>query len=107
MVTFGKAEVYWPQNDEAQAKYGSLLGITSDAKAPAPGSIKPVFHAGVAVDAQLDVIVTPEANVGIKIGGGKLVGGKTLMDAQLTGYVTGDLSFQAHGDYDSSDNAFH
>ncbi|KAJ5816569.1 hypothetical protein N7447_008802 [Penicillium robsamsonii] len=33
----------------------------------------------------VDIIVTPEANVGIKIGGGKL----------------------AHGDYDSSDNAFH
>lgn len=29
------------------------------------------------------------------------------MDAQLTGYVEGDLSFQAHGDYDSTDNAFH
>ncbi|KAJ5880238.1 uncharacterized protein N7473_011291 [Penicillium subrubescens] len=29
------------------------------------------------------------------------------MDAQLSGYVNGDLSFQAHGDYDSSDNAFH
>jgi chitinase len=29
------------------------------------------------------------------------------MDAQLSGYVNGDLSFQAHGDYDSSVNAFH
>lgn len=29
------------------------------------------------------------------------------MDAQLSGYVNTDLSFQAHGDYDTSDNAFH
>lgn len=29
------------------------------------------------------------------------------MDAQLTGYVTGDLLFQAYGDYDSLDNAFY
>lgn len=60
----------------------------------------------MALDAQLDIIVTPEAHVGIKIGGGKLVGGATLMDAQLTGYVMGDLSFQAHGDYDTTGNEF-
>ncbi|GLA13200.1 hypothetical protein AnigIFM62618_009730 [Aspergillus niger] len=28
------------------------------------------------------------------------------MDAQLTGYVMGDLSFQAHGDYDTTGNEF-
>ncbi|OQE10109.1 hypothetical protein PENFLA_c093G00176 [Penicillium flavigenum] len=38
---------------------------------------------------------------------GKIVAGKTLMNAQLSGYVNTDLSFQAHGDYDTSDNAFH
>lgn len=105
-LNFGKAEVYWPQNDDAKDQYETLLGLKSTTAAPAPGSIEPVFEAGVAVDAQLDVLVTPEANVGIKIGGGKLVGGATLMDAQLTGYVMGDLSFQAHGDYDNTKNAF-
>ncbi|KAI3068615.1 CAZyme family GH18 [Aspergillus niger] len=103
---FGKAEVYWPQNDDAKDKYETLLGLQSDVQAPAPGSVEPVFEAGVALDAQLDIIVTPEAHVGIKIGGGKLVGGATLMDAQLTGYVIGDLSFQAHGDYDTTGNEF-
>lgn len=53
-------------------------------------------YPGVELDAQLDVIVTPEANVGIKIGGGSLVSA-TIMDAQLTGYVMGNLSFQASG----------
>jgi chitinase len=106
-MSFGKAEVFWPQDDEVQEKYTNLLGLESKTSAPAPGEIEPVFHAGVAVDAQIDVIITPQANMGIKIGGGKLVAGKTLMDAQLSGYVNGDLSFQAHRDYDSSDNAFH
>ncbi|CBF89323.1 hypothetical protein AN0517.2 [Aspergillus nidulans FGSC A4] len=105
-LTFGKAEVYWPQNDDAKDQYETLLGLESDTAAPAPGSIEPRFEAGVAVDAQLDILVTPEANIGIKIGGGKLVGGATLMDAQLTGYVMGDLSFQAHGDYDTASNSF-
>ncbi|KAF7587601.1 hypothetical protein BBP40_007000 [Aspergillus hancockii] len=95
-LSFGKAEVYWPQSDDAKDQYETLLGVKSDPKGPAPGTIKPVFEAGVAVDAQLDILVTPEANIG----------GATLMDAQLTGYVTGDLSFQAHSDYDTTSNTY-
>lgn len=83
------------------------MGLESETSTPAPGSLEPVFEAGVALDAQLDIIVTPEAHIGIKIGGGNLVGGATLMDAQLTGYVMGDLSFQADGDYDTTSNDFH
>ncbi|KAJ5372784.1 hypothetical protein N7517_004790 [Penicillium concentricum] len=101
-MSFGKAEIFWPQDDDLQEKYASLLGLESKTKSPAPGTIEPVFHAGVAVDAQIDVLITPQASIGIK-----LVAGKTLMDAQLSGYVETDLSFQAHGDYDTSDNAFH
>ncbi|KAL4923139.1 uncharacterized protein BDV17DRAFT_296638 [Aspergillus undulatus] len=103
-LSFGKAEVYWPQNDDSKAEYEKLLGLESDTRSPAPYSVEPVLRAGVAVDAQLDIIVTPEANVGIKIGGGKLVGAATLMDAQLTGYVEGDLLFKAHADYNTDDN---
>jgi chitinase len=105
-LSFGKAEVYWPQSDDAKDQYETLLDVKSDPKGPAPGTIKPVFEAGVAVDAQLDILVTPEASIGIKIGGGTLVGGATLMDAQLTGYVMGDLSFQAHSDYDTTSNTY-
>lgn len=39
----------------------------------------------------------PEANVGIKIGGGKLVAGVTIVNAQISGYVKAILSFQASG----------
>ncbi|KAJ5194865.1 uncharacterized protein N7498_008303 [Penicillium cinerascens] len=106
-MSFGKAEVFWPQDEDVQEKYTNTLGLESKTESPSPGEVEPVFHAGLGVDAQIDVVITPQANVGIKIGGGSLVGGKTLMDAQLSGYVDTDLSFQAHGDYDTSDNAFH
>ncbi|KAB8237919.1 uncharacterized protein BDW43DRAFT_306620 [Aspergillus alliaceus] len=82
------------------------FGKAERTKGPAPGTVKPVFEAGAIVDAQLDILVTPEANIGLKIGGGTLVGSATLMDAQLTGYVTGDLSFQAHSDYDTTINTY-
>ncbi|KAJ5505938.1 hypothetical protein N7453_004895, partial [Penicillium expansum] len=90
------------------ALFGSLdAGAKIKTESPAPGTVEPVFHAGVAVDAQIDILITPQASIGIKIGGGKIVTGKTLMDVQLSGYMDTDLSFQAHGDYDTSDNAFH
>ncbi|KAJ0414559.1 hypothetical protein BJY00DRAFT_318644 [Aspergillus carlsbadensis] len=103
-VSVGKAEVYWPQNKDAKDEYKELLGLKSGTQSPGPFSVKPVFKASVAVNAQLDIEITPEASIGIKIGGGKLVGGTTIMDAQLHGYFIGDLSFQAHGDYSTSTN---
>ncbi|KAI1104572.1 putative bacteriodes thetaiotaomicron symbiotic chitinase [Jackrogersella minutella] len=104
-LNFGKAEVYWP-SDAAESKSAQqLLGLDNTVRKPAPDTIAPTFEAGVEIDAQLDVIVTPEANIGIKIGGGSLV--KTpIMDAQLTGYVMGDLSFQASGQADTKTGVF-
>ncbi|KAL8706621.1 MAG: hypothetical protein Q9201_000368 [Fulgogasparrea decipioides] len=90
---FGKAEVYWPQDDSSSDKYQTLLGVKSDPSAQSKDLIEPTFDAKVRVDAQIDVKVTPEANMGLKIGG-KISGG-SLVDAQLVGYVNTSLSFQA------------
>ncbi|KAJ5732794.1 hypothetical protein N7493_004275 [Penicillium malachiteum] len=106
-LKFGKAEVYWPERDDAKDKYETLLSLSSEATAPSGRNVEPVFKAGVAVDAALDVIITPEAHIGIKIGGGTLVGSATLIDAQLFGFVEADLNFRAHADLSSSDQAFH
>ncbi|KAK8050311.1 chitinase A1, partial [Apiospora phragmitis] len=102
---FGKAEVYWPSNAAESESAQQLLGLDSKAEKPDLGTIAPTFEAGVEIDAQLDIIVTPEANVGIKIGGGSLVSA-TIMDAQLTGFVKGDLSFQASGSGTSQQGSF-
>lgn len=59
-MSFGKAEVYWPQNDKAKDKYEKLVGIESKSNIPSPGSVAPTFEVGVAVDGQIDVLVTPE-----------------------------------------------
>jgi hypothetical protein len=104
-LNFGKAEVYWPEDDDASRKYEQLVGLSSRTMRPDPSTIAPTFEAGVRLDAQLDVIVTPQANIGIKIGGGSLVS-TTIMDAHLSGYVTGDLSFQASGDVTTGTGAF-
>ncbi|KAL8990145.1 MAG: hypothetical protein Q9169_008197, partial [Polycauliona sp. 2 TL-2023] len=93
-VNFGKAEVYWPQDDAASDKYQTLLGLNADPSAADKDLITPTFDAKVRVDAALDINVTPEANMGLRVGG-KISGGTALVDAQLVGYVNSTLRFSA------------
>lgn len=93
-LNFGKAEVYWPQDDTASDKYQTLLGIKSETSAPGKALVAPTFDAKVTVDAALDILVTPEANMGLRVGG-KISGGTPLVDAQLVGYVNSTLRFSA------------
>ncbi|KAL8855567.1 MAG: hypothetical protein Q9178_007797 [Gyalolechia marmorata] len=81
-LNFGKAEVYWPQDDSSSEQYQTLLGIKSDPSAAARDLVEPTFDAS--------------ANMGIRIGG-KISGGSTLVDAQLVGYVNTTLQFSASG----------
>lgn len=59
-VNFGKAEVYWPQDDAASDKYQTLLGLNADPSAADKDLIAPTFDAKARVDATLDINVTPE-----------------------------------------------
>ncbi|KAL8645553.1 MAG: hypothetical protein Q9226_007250, partial [Calogaya cf. arnoldii] len=95
-VNFGKAEVYWPQDDTANDKYQTLLGLNAETSAPNKDLIAPTFDAKVRVDATLDINVTPEANMGLRVGG-KTSGRTPLVDAQLVGYVNSTLRFRAAG----------
>lgn len=61
-VNFGKAEVYWPQDDKDSEKYQSLLGIEANPSAQDKNLIEPTFDAKVKIDAQIDVLVTPEVS---------------------------------------------
>lgn len=44
--------------------------------------------------------------MGIKVGGGELVAGKTIMDAQLSAFMTGKLSFSAQLDGTATSTKF-
>ena len=126
-LNFGKAEVYWPQDDSSSDKYQTLLGVKSDPSAQSKELIEPTFDAKVRIDAQIDIKVTPEVSLPdfstdpvpplecttvvsmcsmltdshqANMGlriGGKISGGSALVDAQLVGYVNTSLSFQASG----------
>lgn len=59
-LNFGKAEVYWPQDDAASDKYQTLLGVNSDPSAQSKDLIAPTFDAKVKIDAAIDILVTPK-----------------------------------------------
>lgn len=62
-LNFGKAEVYWPQDDKASDKYQTLLGIKATPEAQSPELVQPTFDLKVKIDARVDVLVTPEVSV--------------------------------------------
>ena len=62
-LSFGKAEVFWPQDDAANSNYQNLLDIKSDPSAQSKDLIAPTFDAKVRVDAAIDINVTPEVGV--------------------------------------------
>ncbi|PHH75536.1 hypothetical protein CDD82_4401 [Ophiocordyceps australis] len=101
-----KAEVYWPQDAAASKKYQKLLGLDSTSHVPAHAP-NPTLDAALKLDASLDISLQPQASLGIKVGGGVVTAGKTIMDAQLSGYLVGTLSFQASTDVDTSTKTMH
>lgn len=62
-VNFGKAEVYWPQDDKASDEYQTLLGIKATPEAQSQELVQPTFDVKVKIDAQVDVLVTPEVSL--------------------------------------------
>lgn len=91
--TFEKTEVYWPQDSDGN-DYSKINDLIRD-PAPVAAGLEPQFQASMLASAELDILVTPEANIGITVGGSSLLGGVTLVDAQLVGFVNTTLRFHA------------
>ncbi|KZF20522.1 glycoside hydrolase family 18 protein [Xylona heveae TC161] len=88
---FGLSEVYWPDEPDDDSAIKDLVQHP-DATTE---EVVPVFDAAVRASADLDIMVTPEANLGIRIGGGGGIFGTTLVDAQLVGFMNNTLRFHA------------
>ena len=87
--SFKPAEIYYGDKEEVNQHFGDLSAQNEDTK-----GMKPSFSAGVQVNAQLDIMITPEAKLGLKVGGLTKLGG-TLMDAQIVAFVNSTLRFAA------------
>lgn len=108
-IKFDKSQVFWPQSDKAIEEFDNYfdLGLKEgQPKKPSAPEVAPTFEAGVQLRASLDVIVQPEANVGIKVGGSKLTGGRSLVDAQVTAFLRAALRFLATGSADTTSKVF-
>lgn len=83
----------WPQDSDSAA-YSKVNDLVGNPK-PVPTGIELTFQASVQASADLNIIVTPEANIGIKVGGSNFIGGVTLVDAQLAAFMNNNLDFHA------------
>ncbi|KAJ6114752.1 hypothetical protein N7486_000530 [Penicillium sp. IBT 16267x] len=90
--TFGVSEMYYPQDSDSDVY--DKLGV-SDTPEPLLTGLQPTFEASVQANAQLDFKVTPEASIGITIGGSSFLSSTSLASATVTGFVNNTLRFMA------------
>lgn len=90
--TFGVSEMYYPQDSDSDV-YDKLGD--SDKPEPLATGLEPTFEASVQANAQLDFKVTPEASVGITIGGSSFLSSTSLASATVSGFVNNTLRFMA------------
>lgn len=90
--TFGVSEMYYPQDSDSDV-YDKLGD--SDKPEPLATGLKPTFEASVQASAQLDFKVTPEASIGITIGGSSFLSSTSLASATVSGFVNNTLRFMA------------
>lgn len=91
--TFDQIDLYLPNNDETKDKASDQLKELQKDQT----GLSPVFQADVRADVGVHLRVTPEINVGIKVGGGigPLIS-QPFLDAHVSAFTNTSLHFQAH-----------
>ncbi|OAA77046.1 Chitinase II [Akanthomyces lecanii RCEF 1005] len=90
--TFKPIELYMPNDDETRSKASSDLEKNDGDEE----GLSPVFEAEVEASVGFGVLVTPEVNLGLKLGGGIGKFKKTLVDAHVAAFVNTTLWFYAN-----------
>ncbi|KPM43205.1 hypothetical protein AK830_g3330 [Neonectria ditissima] len=85
-------EMYMPNDDETRQKANKTLEENYVNKTV---GLEPEFQANVKAEVKFDILVTPEINMGIKVGGGLGSFKKSLVDAHVSAFVNTTLQFYA------------
>lgn len=90
--TFKPIEIYMPNNDETRHRAKQALDKSERFN---DDGLQPDLQANVEARVQFGVLITPEVNLGIKVGGpiGKL--DATLVDAHVLSFINTTLRFYA------------
>lgn len=99
--TFPPIEMYMPNDDETHDRATKDL---EDHKSDGEG-LAPEFAAEVKATVDFNVRVTPEINLGIKVGGGIGSFKGTLVDAHVATFVNTTINFNAHATAATVNNA--
>ncbi|KAH7122764.1 hypothetical protein B0J11DRAFT_551302 [Dendryphion nanum] len=95
-VTFPKYEVYFPQVPEAN-EYTKLPIPAQDKEEGSKGTnFVPILDASVKATVGVDLLITPEVNLGIKVTSPKIKG--DIVNAQIVGFVNNTFRFEVTGE---------
>lgn len=95
-VHFGRAELYFPQDEEGtkgDTDYDKIEDIKSQQERPKTG-LEPQFYASAQASANLAIDVSPNARIGIEVGPA-ILGKGNLVDAQIIAFMNSTLDFSA------------
>lgn len=94
-ITFPKYEVYFPQIDEA-TKYQKFPKPAENKEEGSKGTdFQPILNAEVTASVGLDLLITPEVNLGIKVNSPGIKG--DIVNAQIVGFVNNTFRFEVQG----------
>ncbi|KAJ5089843.1 hypothetical protein N7532_008527 [Penicillium argentinense] len=95
-VHFGRAELYFPQDEEGtkcDKDYDKISDIKSQQQRPKTG-LEPQFFASAQASANLAIDVSPNAKIGIEVGP-SVLGKGNLVNAQIIAFLNSTLDFSA------------
>ncbi|KAJ6060310.1 hypothetical protein N7444_002164, partial [Penicillium canescens] len=95
-VHFGRAELYFPQDEEGtkgDTDYDKIDDIKSQQERPKTG-LEPQFFASAQASANLAIDVSPNARIGIEVGP-SVLGKGNLVNAQIIAFMNSTLDFSA------------
>ncbi|KAF2004069.1 glycoside hydrolase family 18 protein [Amniculicola lignicola CBS 123094] len=93
-ITFPRYEMYYPQRPEADP-YQVFPKVDEKNEEGGKGTdFLPILDATVTAKVGVDILITPEVNLGIKVSTPSI---GTILDAQLVGFINNTFRFEVQG----------
>ncbi|KAL5392826.1 hypothetical protein DPSP01_000523 [Paraphaeosphaeria sporulosa] len=95
-ITFPKQLMYFPQVEEAKDYIKQPQATEGDESSSKGTDFVPILDAAVQASVNVDLLITPEVNLGIKVTAPKVSG--DVLNAQIVGFVNNTFRFEVQAD---------
>ncbi|KAF2473995.1 chitinase A1 [Lindgomyces ingoldianus] len=94
-ITFPRYEIYFPQVKEAEARQKFDKPAESAEQGSKGTDFEPILDASVQASVGVDLLITPEVNLGIKVNTPSVKG--DIVNAQIVGFINNTFRFEVIG----------